>query len=139
MILTAKKWKFRKDEIGGFTYGSPLILGRDDGAKFKIGSFCSIAEGVTLILGRNHRPDWTTTYPFSVVFKEFNHIKGHPQSKGDIIIGSDVWIGWNATILSGVTIGDGAVIGANATVAKSVFTSIFKSVNSRIPSLPTKP
>ena len=45
---------------------------------------------------------------------------GHPWSKGDVVIGNDVWIGKDALILSGVTVGDGAVIGARSVVAKDV-------------------
>jgi acetyltransferase-like isoleucine patch superfamily enzyme len=51
---------------------------------------------------------------------EYKCEEDHPVTKGDIIIGNDVWIGMNATILSGVTIGDGAVIGANSLLTKDV-------------------
>lgn len=91
-----------------------------EGAKLKIGSFCSIADEVVIFLGGNHRPDWVTTYPFNWVFKEFDNIKGHPATKGNVVIGNDVWVGRGACILSGITIGDGAVIGANTVVTKSV-------------------
>ena len=42
------------------------------------------------------------------------------DNKGDIVIGNDVWIGYEAVILSGVTIGDGAVIGTHAVVTKDI-------------------
>lgn len=71
--------------------------------------------------GGEHRSDWMSTYPFNVFLKEdFENIKGHPATKGQVTIGNDVWIGSGATILSGVTIGDGAVIGTNALVAGDV-------------------
>ena len=53
-------------------------------------------------------------------FKEAKDISGHPHTKGNVIIGNDVWIGYGAKILSGVSIGDGAVVGAGAVVAKNI-------------------
>lgn len=107
-------------EVGDFTYGEAHVLGLIEGVKCKIGRFCSIAEGVNIFLGMEHRPDWNTTFPFNIFFPEYRYIKGHPHSKGDVIIGNDVWLGMDAKILSGVTIGDGAVIAANAVVTKDV-------------------
>jgi len=106
--------------VGDYTYGIPKVLHWGENAKLKIGKFCSIADNVLIYLGGNHRTDWITTYPFPILFPEASHIKGHPATKGDVIIENDVWIGNYAVILSGVTVGDGAVIGANAVVAKNV-------------------
>jgi virginiamycin A acetyltransferase len=111
---------FDQYKIGRYTYGCPEISDHSDGGTLEIGNFCSIAANVTIMLGGNHRTDWITTFPFSVLLDEFKAIPGHPQSKGDVIIGNDVWIGQGALILSGVTVGDGAVIAANAVVTKSV-------------------
>ncbi|WP_082660082.1 CatB-related O-acetyltransferase [Aureimonas sp. AU40] len=108
--------------IGKFSYGSPNVLWWGEDVELSIGSFCSIADDVTILLGGNHRSDWITTYPFSE-FEEWPNAKsicGHPASKGDIKIGNDVWIGNGATILSGVEIGDGAIIGAKSVVAKNI-------------------
>ena len=107
-------------KVGEYTYGNPHIFSWGDEPKLQVGKFCSIAKGVQIILGGEHKTDWVTTYPFNVVFNEFKRIKGHPANKGDIIIGNDVWIGNNATILSGVTIGDGAVIALGSVVTKNV-------------------
>jgi acetyltransferase-like isoleucine patch superfamily enzyme len=112
-------------EIGRYTYGfeSMSVKQWGEGANLKIGSFCSIAEGLIVILGGNHRVDWITTFPFGHIFQEElggSGIKGHPVTKGDVIIGSDVWIGRNVTIMSGVNIGDGAVVAANSTVVKDI-------------------
>ncbi len=111
--------------LGRFTYGEQYlsILQWDEGSNLEIGSFCSIADNITIILGGNHRTDWITTFPFGHIFKDElggANIAGHPRSNGDIIIGNDVWIGRGATILSGIKIGDGAVIAANSTVTKDV-------------------
>jgi acetyltransferase-like isoleucine patch superfamily enzyme len=104
--------------IGDFTYGNPAINIYDDKTSLKIGKFCSIA-GVTIMLGGEHRTEWVTTYPFSAFLHHFRHF-GYPQTKGDIVIGNDVWIGSGAKIMSGVTIGDGCVVAANAVVTKNI-------------------
>ncbi len=111
---------YAKYSIGKFTYGDPRILTFGDQSTLKIGKFCSISAEVTILLVGEHRTDWITTYPFNVLLKEFNYLSGHPATKGDVIIGNDVWIGTRATILSGLKIGDGAVIGAGSVVTKDV-------------------
>ena len=108
-------------QIGDFTYGTPNVLNWGEGAKCKIGKFCSIADNVTILLGGEHNPDWVTTYPFNDLMKQdYGAIRGQPRSKGDVVIENDVWIGMGARIMSGVHIGDGAVIGAYALVTKNV-------------------
>jgi acetyltransferase-like isoleucine patch superfamily enzyme len=111
--------------VGKFTYGycNFKLHAWNDETKVHVGSFCSIAQNCQIILGGSHRIDRITTYPFGKIAKDiFTNFdgRGHPKSNGDIIIGNDVWIGLNATIMSGVKIGDGAVIAANSHVVKSV-------------------
>lgn len=93
------------------------------GDKLIIGKFCMIASGVTFIMnGANHLTNALTTYPFAIFGNGWENAmegKSYPQ-KGNINIGNDVWIGYNATIMAGVTIGDGAIVAANATVIKDV-------------------
>jgi len=104
-------------EYGAYTYGVPKVVGI---GALKIGKFCSIAEDVKFILDKHHT-DRFSTYPFghSSHTKGWKKFEEHPIS-GDIIVGNDVWIGYGATILSGVIIGDGAVISANSLVYKNV-------------------
>ena len=90
-----------------------------------IGRFCSIACGVKfLFTSANHTLKSLSTYPFPIFFEEWGldveNITTAWDNKGDIVIGNDVWIGYEAVIFSGVTIGDGAVIGARAVVTKDV-------------------
>lgn len=93
--------------------------------KLKIGKFCSIACGTKFLFNSaNHALDSLSTYPFPLFFEEWNLEKEKVtdawDNRGDIVIGNDVWIGYEAVILSGVTIGDGAIIGTRAVVTKAV-------------------
>jgi len=75
------------------------------------------------MLGGNHRTDWATTYPFGRVFSRKlggEDIVGHPSTKGDVVVGNDVWLAQGCVILSGVTIGSGAVVSTKAVVSKDV-------------------
>lgn len=112
--------RYPSHKFGRGTYGNLELKEWGEGAKLTMGNFCSIAPGVQIFLGGEHRPDWVTTYPFNVMMPEAKIYHGHPKTKGNVIIGHDVWIGAEAIILSGVTVGNGAVIGARAVVAKSV-------------------
>ena len=112
--------RYARYAIGEWTYGAPAVLEWGEATTLRIGRFCSIADGVTILLGGEHRVDWVTTYPFSALFPEAKRFPGHPRSKGDVVIGHDVWIGLNATILSGVSIGNGAVVAAESVVAAPV-------------------
>ena len=96
-----------------------------NGDKLKIGKFCSIACGAKfLFTSGNHAMQSLSTYPFPIFFEEWNldarDICSAWDNKGDIIIGSDVWIGYEAVIMAGVTIGDGAIIATRAVVTKDV-------------------
>lgn len=112
--------KYPQFEIGRGTYGDVIVHSLGEGSTLRVGAFCSFADGVRVCLGGEHRTDWVTTYPFSVLWKAGNPIEGHPKSKGDVIIGNDVWIGAQSIIMSGVSIGDGAVVGARSVVTKDV-------------------
>ena len=90
-----------------------------------IGKFCSIACGAKFLFNSaNHKMASLSTYTFPLFFEEWGLEKENVaqawDQKGDIIIGNDVWIGYEAVILPGVTIGDGAVIGCRAVVTKDV-------------------
>lgn len=98
-------------------YNFPFV---DD--KLIIGKFCSIASGAKFILnGGNHRIDRFTTYPFEIFGNSWKHVQpdAYPN-KGNIVIGSDVWLGYNTVIMPGVNIGHGAIIGTCAVVTKDV-------------------
>lgn len=90
-----------------------------------IGKFCSIASGSKFLSNSaNHALGSLSTYPFPLFFEQWDlkreSITDAWDNKGDIVIGNDVWIGYGAVILAGVTIGDGAIIGARALVKRNV-------------------
>lgn len=93
--------------------------------RLTIGKFCSIACGVKFIFNSaNHTLSSLSTYPFPLFFEEWGlareEVTDSWDNKGDIVIGNDVWIGYEAVIMAGVTIGDGAIIGTRAVVTKDV-------------------
>ncbi|CAM5766031.1 2,3,4,5-tetrahydropyridine-2,6-dicarboxylate N-acetyltransferase [Bosea minatitlanensis] len=109
--------------IGAHTYGRPKVRFPESGAKLVIGRYGSIADGVEILLGGNHRLDWATTYPFPALprlWPAAEGLTGHDATRGDVVIGHDVWLGSQCMILSGVTIGHGAVVAARAVVRRDV-------------------
>ncbi|MBP9752675.1 MAG: CatB-related O-acetyltransferase [Proteobacteria bacterium] len=89
--------------------------------KLIIGKFCQLATGIRFIMnGSNHPMDGISTYPFKVFGGEWAKIDMNVKSKGDTIIGNDVWIGNSVTIMQGIKIGDGAIIGTNSLVTKDI-------------------
>ena len=88
-----------------------------------IGKFCQIAAGVEFVMNdANHQMNAVSTFPFYTL-EGWNMEPPKPEDmpfKGDTVIGNDVWIGQNATILPGVHIGDGAIVGANSVVGSDV-------------------
>lgn len=109
----------KKVSVGKGTYGTLNIVDyspKTGKSKVKIGSYCSIADDVTFLLGGGHCLHSLSTYPF----QHFLFNKEESLDKGDIIISDDVWIGTQVTIMSGVRVGRGAVIGAKALVNKDI-------------------
>lgn len=105
-------------QVGQWTYGELNV--KHYGAnneRLKIGNYCSIAEKTTFLLGGNHNYKIMSTYP--MIAKILN--EGYESlSNGKILVDDDVWIGYGATILSGVHIGQGAVVAAGSVVSKDI-------------------
>lgn len=116
--------------VGDFTYFSDTdfeshVTHHYDfyGDKLIIGKFCQIAKGVEFIMnGANHQMNAASTFPFYIFegWDEETPALSELPVKGDTVIGNDVWIGQNATILAGVHIGDGAIIGCNSVVGSDI-------------------
>ena len=108
--------------MGQGTYGVPRVetYAHDD-TRLIVGAYTSIAKRATFILGGNHPADRVTTFPLRIMRGlPGAGSDGYPYSKGDIQVGSDVWIGYGAMVLSGVTIGDGAMVAARSLVSADV-------------------
>ena len=98
-----------------YNYGSDRLI---------IGKFCAIATGVKFIMnGANHKLDGISTYPFPIFGHGWETAMDKLidlPSRGDTIIGNDVWIGYDSLIMPGVKIGDGAIVAARSVVVKDV-------------------
>lgn len=109
----------RHFEINNVLYHYPV-----NNDKLIIGKFCSIAcKAKFLMTSGNHTMKSLSTYTFPIFGEEWDETlspKDAWDNKGDIVIGNDVWIGYDAIIMSGVKIGDGAIIGTRAVVTKDV-------------------
>lgn len=103
--------------VGLGSYGYINLVQHGINTHLNIGNYVSIADDVTFVLSGEHRIETISSYPYRVYvcgdqFESFG--------KGAIIVDDDVWIGYRATILSGVHIGQGAVIAAGAVVSHDV-------------------
>lgn len=94
------------------------------GDKLIIGNFCAIAKGIEFVMnGANHRMSSVTTYPFNIMgggWEKSTPTLEDLPFKGDTVVGNDVWIGQNVTVMPGVHIGNGAIIAANSVVTKDI-------------------
>jgi len=92
--------------------------------RLRIGRYCSIASGANFLFnGGNHKSAAFANFPFAIFPELFEHefpVQSGWDNKGDIVIGNDVWIGYQALVMAGVTIGDGARIGSRAIVTRDV-------------------
>ncbi|MDO4179039.1 MAG: CatB-related O-acetyltransferase [Phascolarctobacterium sp.] len=104
--------------VGNYTYGKLRVLVSKAGPELKIGHFVSIAQDVVFVLGHEHSYKGISSYPFKVMCLQSE--TAEDLSKGDIVVGDDVWIGHGAIIMSGVHIGQGAVVAAGSVVTKDV-------------------
>lgn len=115
--------------VGSIGYGS--YIGRASRISATIGRYCSISEEVKTVSGNHPTRDFVSTHPsfFSTACQagftyvdgqKFNEYTYADDKKHPVVIGNDVWIGYGAMIMSGVTVGDGAVIAAGAVVTRDV-------------------
>jgi chloramphenicol O-acetyltransferase type B len=117
------KKKYPTYTIGTASYGIPIIHSNHGLTTLKIGAYCSIASNVQIFLGGQHCINWVSSYPFPFFYHMDEQFKKNSllaDSRGDVVIGSDVWLCANCIILSGVTIGHGAVIANGAVVSRDV-------------------
>jgi acetyltransferase-like isoleucine patch superfamily enzyme len=116
--IPATMFRIDRVSVGKKTYGALNVIDFSPlNTMLKIGNYCSISPGVQFLLGGEHQIDSISTYPFKVKCFGYKYEAG---SKGDIVVGDDVWIGTNAIICSGIKIGQGAIVAAGAVVTKEV-------------------
>ena len=124
-----------KIEVGEYTYyddpDDPLGFERNavlyayGAERLIIGRYCALASGVRFVMpGANHADLGPSTFPFGIfgepwAERTMDLVMGAP-SRGDTVLGHDVWLGYRALVLPGVTIGDGAVVAAASVVASDV-------------------
>lgn len=102
-------------------HGYPLIHWREgDTGRVIVGPFSGIGEGAHFFTGSMHHIEWITTFALRAHWGLPNGELDGPFSRGDIVLGADVWVGYGTLVMSGVTIGHGAVVGGGAVVAKDV-------------------
>lgn len=108
--------------VGKHSYfaSEPTLMWADNGSQLIVGNFCSIAPGLVVYLGGNHYMNRISAYPFEHHLQCGNTVGLTSESKGDVVIGNDVWIGDYVVLMSGITIGDGCIIGAHSVVRGEV-------------------
>lgn len=105
-------------QVGVASYGGLNVVSFGGKNRLIIGNYVSIAQNVSFLLNAEHETSYISTYPFKV--KLINKERYEAYGKGDIIIEDDVWIGFGATVMSGVRVSQGAVVAAGAVVTKDV-------------------
>lgn len=113
------KFHWKHVSVGRATYGPIEVLYDSGAGRLSIGSYCSIATNVKFFLGGGHNYRNITTYPFQTkIYLGYKNI--HRNEKIDIVVGDDVWIGYDSIILAGSRIGKGCVIGARSVVTGDI-------------------
>lgn len=106
---------FQRNVLYHFPFVGDLLI---------IGKFCALARGVKFIMnGANHQLNGFSTYPFQIFGNGWEKVDPQPEalsSKGNTVIGNDVWIGYETVIMPGVQVGDGAIIAAKSVVVSDV-------------------
>lgn len=116
--IPMNEFDFNKVQLGYGSYGELNVVDFGGANKLIIKNYVSIAQKVTFVLNADHYTNHISTYPYKV--KILHSESSESFGKGDIIVDDDVWIGYGATILSGVHIGQGAVVAAGAVVTRDV-------------------
>jgi acetyltransferase-like isoleucine patch superfamily enzyme len=104
--------------VGKETYGELNVVTFSDKHRLYIGNYVSIAQNVAFLLDAEHHINHISSFPFKV--KVLHTVSSESFGKGDIAVDDDVWIGYGATIMSGVHIGQGAIVAGGAVVTKDV-------------------
>jgi virginiamycin A acetyltransferase len=125
--IVAGDYSYYDDPLGPERFEQACVLYHYDfiGDRLVIGRFCAIAAGVKFIMnGANHSMGGFSTFPFNIFGHGwedgFDFASVQAGLRGDTVVGNDVWIGTEATIMPGVTIGDGAIVAARSVVTRDL-------------------
>lgn len=112
----------RRIDVPANSWAPPRLIQfhANDGDPVTVGKYSAVHRTVTILHGGQHRTDYVGILHASKVDGQWQFPEGVLYSNGPVVIGNDVWVGYEALILSGVTIGDGAVVAARAVVTKDV-------------------
>lgn len=113
----ATRFERARVSVGDYSYGPLNVVDAGGSSELHIGRFCSIAQDVIFVLNGDHQVASISTFPFRAIMLG---LPSTAESKGDIRLGDDVWIGQGAIVLSGVTLGRGSVVAAGAVVTRDV-------------------
>ncbi|WP_145805424.1 CatB-related O-acetyltransferase [Kribbella amoyensis] len=123
-LIEVGEYSYYDDPVDPTAFETKNVLYHYGPEKLRIGRYCALGEGTTFIMnGANHRMDGASTFPFPIMggawSAHFDLITGLP-GRGDTVVGNDVWFGYGATVMPGVTIGDGAIVASRAVVVDDV-------------------
>jgi virginiamycin A acetyltransferase len=121
--------------VGDYTYyddpGDPTAFEQNNvlygygPERLVIGRYCALAEGVRFVMaGANHPMLGPSTFPFGIFGGDWAEttmdLVMSAPSRGDTVVGNDVWLGYETLVMPGVTIGDGAIVAAGSVVTGDV-------------------
>src|SRR5882757_2252109 len=123
-LVEVGEFSYYDDPVDPEAFEAKNVLYHYGPERLVIGKYCALGEGTTFVMnGANHRMDGPSTFPFPIMGGAWaNHvdlIAGLP-GRGDTMVGNDVWFGYGATVMPGVTIGDGAIVAARSVVVEDV-------------------
>jgi virginiamycin A acetyltransferase len=123
-LIEVGEYTYYDDPVDPTAFETKNVLYHYGPDRLVIGKYCALGEGTTFIMnGANHRMDGLSTFPFPIMgepwSEHFDLLTGLP-SRGDTVVGNDVWFGYRTMVMPGVRIGHGAVIASGAVVVDDV-------------------
>ncbi|WP_258066595.1 CatB-related O-acetyltransferase [Arthrobacter sp. GMC3] len=123
-LIMVGDFTYYDDPVDATAFESKNVLHHYGPERLVIGRFCAIAAGVQFIMnGANHRMNGPSTYPFPIMggsWSQHIDLVTDLPNRGDTVVGNDVWIGGNVTVMPGIRIGNGAIISTGSIVTKDV-------------------
>ncbi|MEU2453307.1 CatB-related O-acetyltransferase [Streptomyces sp. NPDC012765] len=123
-LIEAGEYSYYDDPDDPTAFETRNVLYHYGPERLVIGKFCALGTGVRFIMnGANHRMDGPSTFPFPIMggswAEHFDLLTDLP-TRGDTVVGHDVWFGHSTTVMPGLRIGHGAVVASGAVVVDDV-------------------